>query len=126
MHWYVDVIKKYAVFEGRAHRQEYWMFFLFNLVIAVVLGIIDTALNLRAGSVGVGALGTIYSLALLIPGIAVAVRRLHDTSRSGWWLLLALIPIVGPIILLVFLATEGTPGENAYGPNPKEAAVPAY
>jgi uncharacterized membrane protein YhaH (DUF805 family) len=123
MHWYVDVIKKYAVFEGRARRTEYWMFFLVNVVIAIVLAIIDTAVGLRSG-MGVGLLGTLYSLAVLLPGLAVGVRRLHDTARSGWWLLLALIPLVGPIVLLVFMATDGTPGANSYGPNPKE--VPAY
>ncbi|WP_030814162.1 DUF805 domain-containing protein [Streptomyces sp. NRRL F-2799] len=114
MHWYVDVLKKYAVFSGRARRQEYWMFFLFNLIISIVLAIVDAALDTQV-------LQLVYGLALLIPGLAVAVRRLHDTSRSGWWVLISLIPLVGFIILLVFLASEGKPEANEYGPNPKYA-----
>ncbi|MEV7199009.1 DUF805 domain-containing protein [Streptomyces griseoluteus] len=114
MHWYVDVLKKYAVFSGRARRQEYWMFFLFNLIITIVLAIVDSALDTQV-------LQLVYSLAVLIPGLAVAVRRLHDTGRSGWWILIGLIPLVGFIILLVFLASEGKPEANEYGPNPKYA-----
>ncbi|MFF9377971.1 DUF805 domain-containing protein [Streptomyces griseoluteus] len=114
MHWYVDVLKKYAVFSGRARRQEYWMFFLFNLIITIVLAIVDGALDTQV-------LQLVYSLAVLIPGLAVAVRRLHDTGRSGWWILISLIPLVGFIILLVFLASEGKPEANEYGPNPKYA-----
>ncbi|MFF9360870.1 MULTISPECIES: DUF805 domain-containing protein [Streptomyces] len=114
MHWYVDVLKKYAVFSGRARRQEYWMFFLFNLIITIVLAIVDAALDTQV-------LQLVYGLAVLIPGLAVAVRRLHDTGRSGWWILISLIPLVGFIILLVFLASEGKPEANEYGPNPKYA-----
>ncbi|MGW2208334.1 DUF805 domain-containing protein [Streptomyces sp. NPDC001781] len=114
MHWYVDVLKKYAVFSGRARRQEYWMFFLFNLAISIVLAIVDNALDTSI-------LGIVYFLAVLIPGLAVTVRRLHDTSRSGWWILISLIPLVGGIILLVFVASEGKPEANEYGPNPKYA-----
>ncbi|MFF9395756.1 DUF805 domain-containing protein [Streptomyces griseoluteus] len=114
MHWYVDVLKKYAVFSGRARRQEYWMFFLFNLIITIVLAIVDAALDTQV-------LQIVYGLAVLIPGLAVAVRRLHDTGRSGWWVLISLIPLVGFIILLVFLASEGKPEANEYGPNPKYA-----
>ncbi|MFE0349192.1 DUF805 domain-containing protein [Streptomyces griseoluteus] len=114
MHWYVDVLKKYAVFSGRARRQEYWMFFLFNLIITIVLAIVDAALDTQV-------LQLVYGLAVLIPGLAVAVRRLHDTSRSGWWVLISLVPLVGWIILLVFLASEGKPEANEYGPNPKYA-----
>ncbi|MEU9922137.1 DUF805 domain-containing protein [Streptomyces griseoluteus] len=114
MHWYVDVLKKYAVFSGRARRQEYWMFFLFNLIISIVLAIVDAALDTQV-------LQLVYGLAVLIPGLAVAVRRLHDTGRSGWWILISLIPLVGFIILLVFLASEGKPEANEYGPNPKYA-----
>ncbi|MFJ9814760.1 DUF805 domain-containing protein [Streptomyces sp. NPDC101151] len=114
MHWYVDVLKKYAVFSGRARRQEYWMFFLFNLIISIVLTVVDRA-------IGSNVLSLIYSLAVLLPGLGVAVRRLHDTGRSGWWMLIALIPLVGVIILIVFLATEGKAEENQYGANPKYA-----
>ncbi|MFF3246196.1 DUF805 domain-containing protein [Streptomyces sp. NPDC002870] len=118
MHWYVDVLKKYAVFSGRARRQEYWMFILFSVIVSIVLTIIDTV----AGTSPV--IASIYSLAVFLPSLGVAVRRLHDTDRSGWWLLIALVPFVGAIILLVFLASEGKPHENSHGPNPK--LVPAH
>ncbi|BDH03819.1 MULTISPECIES: DUF805 domain-containing protein [Streptomyces] len=114
MHWYVDVLKKYAVFSGRARRQEYWMFFLFNLIISIVLAIVDAALDTQV-------LQLVYALAVLLPSLAVGVRRLHDTGRSGWMMLIGLIPLVGPIILIVFLASEGKPEVNQHGPNPKYA-----
>ena len=113
MKWYLEVLKKYAVFDGRARRKEYWMFFLFNVIIALVLGFIEGL----AG--GPGIFGSLYSLAVLIPGIAVAVRRLHDTNRSGWWLLITLVPLVGTIIGLVFMAQDSQQGDNQYGSNPK-------
>jgi uncharacterized membrane protein YhaH (DUF805 family) len=115
MHWYLEGLKKYAVFSGRARRRAYWMFVLFNVIIALVIGIIEGLV----GSPGVVAI--LYSLAVLIPGIAVAVRRLHDTNRSGWWLLIGLIPLIGPIVLLVFVVQDSQPGANQYGPNPKVA-----
>ncbi|MCB1044125.1 MAG: DUF805 domain-containing protein [Acidobacteria bacterium] len=115
MNWYLDVIKKYAVFTGRARRKEYWMFVLFNIIIAFVLGFVEGLVG------GPGALAMLYSLAVLIPGIAVGIRRLHDTDRSGWWLLIGLVPIVGGLILLYFMVIDGTPGSNQYGPNPKGA-----
>lgn len=112
MNWYLEVLKKYAVFSGRARRKEYWMFFLFNIIIYIVLGFID-------GLIGtMGVLVGLYGLAILIPGIAVTVRRLHDTDRSGWWILIALVPAVGAIVLLIFMVLEGKPGTNQYGPNP--------
>ncbi|MHC4458274.1 MAG: DUF805 domain-containing protein [Planctomycetota bacterium] len=113
MNWYLEVLKKYAVFSGRARRKEYWMFFLFNIIIAFVLGLIEGLV----GSQGIVAM--LYFLAVLIPGIAVSVRRLHDTDRSGWWLLIGLIPLIGAIVLLVFLVQDSKPGENQYGLNPK-------
>lgn len=118
MNWYVDVLKKYAVFSGRARRQEYWMFTLFNLIAAIILMIVDFALGTYP------LLTAIYGLAVLLPGLGVTVRRLHDTGRSGWWILIDLVPFVGFIILIVFLATEGDSQANAHGPNPK--AAPAY
>jgi len=116
MQWYLDVLKKYAVFSGRARRQEYWMFALFNIVISIVLSIIGSVLDL-------GILSIIYSLAVLLPSLGVSVRRLHDTGKSGWWILIALIPLAGVIILIVFLATEGKREPNAYGPDPKAAVA---
>jgi len=113
MNWYLDVLKKYAVFTGRARRQEYWMFFLIYTIIYFILAVIDAMLT-------AGLLGTLYILATLIPAIAVTVRRLHDIGRSGWWWLIAFIPVLGGIVLLVFAAQDSTPGENQFGPNPKE------
>jgi uncharacterized membrane protein YhaH (DUF805 family) len=116
MNWYLEVLKKYAVVSGRARRSEYWYFVLFNLIIFIILTIIDYAINSAI-------LSTIYSLAVLIPSIAVAVRRLHDTNRTGWWLLIGLIPIIGFIVLLIFMVQDSQKGENQYGPNPKGAAA---
>ena len=113
MNWYLEVLKKYAVFNGRARRKEYWMFFFFNILIGTVLGIIDGVAGL------VGLLGGLYALALLIPGIAVSVRRLHDTGRSGWWLLIGLVPLVGAVVLLIFFVQDSHSDQNQYGPNPK-------
>lgn len=121
MNWYLTVLKKYAVFEGRANRPEYWYFFLFNLLISFGLGFVDGIAGMVMDT-GIGILGGLYSLFVLIPSLAVAVRRLHDTGRSGWWLLIALIPIVGTIILIVFLVQEGDPQANEYGPNPNEVS----
>jgi len=124
MNWYLEVLKKYAVFDGRARRKEYWYFVLFGTLVSIVIAIVDAATGSFSADAGIGILGSIYALAVLIPTIAVGVRRLHDTNRSGWWLLLALIPLVGTIVLLVFLATDGDPEENQYGPNPKADSAP--
>lgn len=118
MNWYLHVLKNYAVFSGRARRAEYWWFFLFNLLASVALSIIDSVTGLVTAG-GIGILGTIYALAVLIPGLAVLVRRLHDTNRSGWWVLIAFVPLIGAIVLLVFAVLDSQPGTNQYGPNPK-------
>jgi uncharacterized membrane protein YhaH (DUF805 family) len=123
MNWYLEVLKKYAVFNGRARRKEYWMFFLFNIIISIVLGIIDGMTGTSSVPGALGLLGGLYLLALLIPGIAVAVRRLHDTGRSGWWLLISFVPLIGAIVLIVFLVQDGAPGENQYGKNPKQVTA---
>ena len=116
MHWYLDVLlKKYALFDGRARRNEYWYFVLFNVIVAVGLAMVDAIVRKL---VGIGPFGTLYAIAVLVPSIAVSIRRLHDTDRSGWWLLLALIPFVG-LVLLVFLVEDSTASTNRYGPNPK-------
>ena len=121
MNWYLEVLKKYAVFGGRARRKEYWYFQLFNLLIYIVITIIDSVTGTISPEVGFGLLWGIYSLAVLIPGFAVAVRRFHDIGKSGWWLLIALVPLVGAIVFLVFTVQDSQPGENQYGPNPKVA-----
>jgi uncharacterized membrane protein YhaH (DUF805 family) len=117
--WYLEALKKYAVFSGTSRRREYWYFVLFNIIVAIVLGWIDALLGTRGSGMGAGLLSWIYSLAVLIPSLAVTVRRLHDIDRSGWWILIALVPLIGAIVLLVFALLDGTPGDNRYGPNPK-------
>jgi uncharacterized membrane protein YhaH (DUF805 family) len=119
--WYLEVLKKYAVFSGRARRAEYWYFVLFNLIIVIVLSLIDTLLGTFNVMRGVGLLSGLYGLAVLIPSLAVTVRRLHDIDRTGWWILINLVPLIGTIVLLVFALTPGTPGSNRYGPDPKQA-----
>ena len=113
MNWYLGCWKKYVEFSGRARRQEFWMFALFNFLASLATGIVDAILGTG------GMLNGLYSLAVLIPSFAVTARRLHDTDRSGWWQLIALIPLIGFIILLVFLCSDSKPGENRFGANPK-------
>ncbi len=113
MNWYLGVWKKYAVFSGRATRSEYWYFVLINVIVSIILVFTD-----RVSGSG-GLLNGIYSLAVFLPSIAVTARRLHDTDRTGWWQLLFVIPIVGFVVLIIFLAMDGTPYENRYGANPK-------
>lgn len=133
MNYYLAALKKYAVFEGRASKIEYWMFAWLNVIFGVVAFILDVVF--RTSSVIKidltnflvlfpreisGFFGPLYFLAILIPFLAVTVRRLHDTGKSGWWCLLGLIPIVGTIWLIVLLATAGGPDENRYRPAPAE------
>ncbi|MET8953319.1 DUF805 domain-containing protein [Streptomyces sp. NPDC004393] len=123
MSWFIEALKKYAVFSGRARRKEYWNFVLFVAIIYVVL----IAIGVGAKVTAVLALAGVFYLAILIPSLAVGVRRLHDTGRSGWWLLFGIVPLVGPITLLVFTVSDSQPGVNQYGPNPKETnPVPGY
>jgi uncharacterized membrane protein YhaH (DUF805 family) len=117
MHWYLEVLKKYTLFTGRARRSEYWYFVLFNLVAGIVLAMLDAAIRKITGF---GPLGMLYALAVLVPGIAVSIRRLHDTDRSGWWLLLGLVPLVG-LVLIVFLVEDSMASTNRFGQNPKLA-----
>ena len=112
MSWYLEALKKYAVFSGRSRRMEYWYFVLFNIIVSIVLGAIDGLLGTRGSYAGAGLLSGIYGLAILIPSLAVTVRRLHDIDRSGWWILIALVPLIGTIVLLVFALLDGTPGTN--------------
>ncbi|HTI70617.1 MAG TPA: DUF805 domain-containing protein [Candidatus Limnocylindria bacterium] len=112
MQWYLAVLKKYALFEGRARRKEYWMFTVLHGGIYITLATLGWFIHFPA-------LALIYVLATFVPAIAVAIRRLHDTGRSGWFFLLALLPFVGGLILLYFFVQDGTQGDNAYGANPK-------
>ncbi len=119
MNWYIKVLSNYANFSGRARRKEYWMFFLFNFVIALVIGFITGFIGgvLQQGTSISNVAAVIYNLAVLLPSLAVAVRRMHDSGRSGWWILL-------PIVNLVFLCLDSEPGDNKYGPNPKIDEAP--
>jgi uncharacterized membrane protein YhaH (DUF805 family) len=119
MNWYLQALKKYADFAGRARRTEFWMFEVLNFIFAMVLSILESIVR------GPGVLAALYGLAMLVPSLAVSIRRLHDTGRSGWWLLLGFVPVIGWIVLLVFALQEGQAGDNPYGPNPKAAAPPA-
>ncbi|HOO24863.1 MAG TPA: DUF805 domain-containing protein [Paludibacteraceae bacterium] len=123
MNWYLKVLKQYADFSGRARRKEYWMFVLFNMIFAIVAMILDNVLGIAMEGIGYGPLYGLYALAMLIPGLAVAVRRLHDVGKSGWMILIALIPLIGLIWLLVLMVTDSNAGENQYGQNPKEVTV---
>ncbi|MFP8967310.1 DUF805 domain-containing protein [Pokkaliibacter sp. CJK22405] len=112
MEWYLSGWRQYANFSGRARRQEYWMFTLINLIAFFVCGVIDSILTM-------GLLSMVYGLAVILPGLAMIVRRLHDTGRSGWWFLVSFIPAIGGIILFIFLVLDSQPGANEYGENPK-------
>lgn len=122
MEWYLQVLKKYAVFDGRASRSEYWYFFLFNIIIGFIFGLIDGFAGLAITS-SVGVLGGIYSLVLLLPGIGVFIRRMHDTGRSGWWWLIAFVPIIGAIMMIIWLVKDSDEGTNKYGPSPKVSST---
>ena len=113
MEYFIDALKKYADFTGRASRKEYWMFMLFYLILLIGCFVLGAVL-------GAFFIGPIFALGMMMPCISIAVRRLHDTSRSGWWILIKLIPLIGTIILIVFLVQDSHE-ENQYGPNPKQA-----
>lgn len=119
MNYYIDALKKYIVFNGRATRSEYWYFILFTFIATAILAIIDNTFGFTDES-GQGMLTGIYSLATIVPVISALVRRLHDTGKSGWWVLIGLIPFVGSIILIIFAIKDSQPGTNAYGPYPKK------
>lgn len=142
MHWMLLPLRRYARFSGRARPREYWMYTLFLILCFIGLNIVEGMLGLgmtqrwaaqpvpggMAWGGGVwhdaGPLVGLFSLATLIPSLAVGVRRLHDTDRSGWWLLIALIPLIGGIVLLVFMVSGGTRGPNRFGPDPVEVGEP--
>lgn len=117
MKWCLEPLRKYAVFSGRARRKEYWLFILIVGIITFLVGLIDGL----AGTSPV--LGLLYSLALIVPILAVMIRRLHDTGRSGWWWFIQIVPIIGSIIFLVFMVQDSQAGDNKYGPNPKTDPV---
>ena len=122
MSWFVSAVKKYAVFSGRARRKEFWFFYLFYLIFS--LAAIRTWNGiLVAETASIGLFSSVYVIAMMLPTFAVLARRLHDIGRSGWWILIGLIPIIGAIVLLIFTVRDSQEGENRFGPNPKEAAA---
>lgn len=123
MNWYMAVIRKYAEFNGRARRKEYWMFVLINFLIGILIGIVGAIIGETGGLISVSLSG-VYTLFIFLPYWAVTVRRLHDTNKSGWWILINLIPVFGQIIMFIFKVIDSDPNENAYGPNPKLAPEP--
>lgn len=120
MEWYIKVIKSYSDFNGRSRRKEYWMFTLWNFIFALLAISLDYSFGIVYPSIGYGPLYIAYALFVLVPGIAVAIRRLHDTGESGWMYLVGLIPIAGAIWLLILFVKEGNQGNNAYGEDPKQ------
>jgi uncharacterized membrane protein YhaH (DUF805 family) len=125
MNWYLEAVKnKYAMFDGRAHRQEFWYFMLFYLLIYIALSVVDQVTGAFNEQTGTGLFSGIYTLAMLVPSLAVGARRLHDTGRSGWWQLLSLIPVLGVLVLIFFFVQDSQPGDNQYGPNPKPGQQP--
>lgn len=119
---YLNAWRRYIDVSGRSRRREYWFFVLFNLLISIGLGIIDGALGLGNADAGIGLLSGVYGIAVFLPSLAYAVRRCHDIGRSGWWLLLLIIPLLGPLIILIFMLMDSEPNDNAFGPNPKASA----
>ncbi|MDG2272356.1 MAG: DUF805 domain-containing protein [Halioglobus sp.] len=119
MNWYLQVLNKYTQFDGRSRRKEYWMFILINMVISFILTFVDRLTGTLNPDVGLGLLSGIYTLAVLIPSIAVACRRLHDTGKSGWWLLILIVPLIGWLVLVIFFVQDSQTEENQYGVCPK-------
>lgn len=119
--------RKYVNFSGRARRSEYWYFALYSILAAVAAQIVDRFVDPPAGDMpyAVGIVYLVVVLANFLPSLAVMVRRLHDTNRSGWWFLIVLVPLLGAILLIVWFCTKGTEGDNRFGPNPKASALAA-
>lgn len=111
--------QKYVTFTGRARRSEYWFFALFSVIVYIVAMILDNVLGLTFGDLGYGVLYCLCGLALLLPSLAVAIRRLHDIGRTGWWILIAFVPFIGGLVLLVFACLDSQPQANKYGTSPK-------
>ena len=125
MNWYLKVIRQYADFSGRARRKEYWMFVLFNVIFAILALSLDVVLGTAMEASFFGVFYGLYCLFVLLPALAVGVRRLHDTGRSGWWILISFIPVIGGIWYFVLMVLDGDPGENQYGENPKQVTSEA-
>ena len=121
--WYLKALKQYADFKGRARRKEYWMFILFNIIFAFLAALIDNIVGTASPELGYGIFYGIYALAVLIPSLAVIVRRLHDVGKSGWMYFIVLIPIIGIIWFIILMIKDSEPGSNKWGDNPKKEIV---
>lgn len=120
MEYFLGAYKNnYANFSGRARRKEYWMFVLFYIIAFVVLSVIDGVIGTFSQEAGIGVLSGLFALASFLPAISIAARRLHDINKSGWWQLLAIIPLIGGLVLFIFYIMDSNPGENRFGANPK-------
>ena len=125
MNWFMEALRnKYATFEGRARRKEYWNYVLFYCLALIALLLVDGVFGTLNEEAGIGLLSGLFALGTLVPSLAVTVRRLHDTDRSGWWVLIGFIPIAGDIVLIVFAVQDSQPGANRFGPNPKGVIGP--
>jgi uncharacterized membrane protein YhaH (DUF805 family) len=122
MNWFLEALGKYAVFSGRARRAEYWFYWLFGCIFGILFGFVDSQMSALRGAdpeTTLPVLSLVYSLATILPTLAVLVRRLHDTNRSGFWVFIAFLPIIGLLILFVITVLGGTKGPNNYGPDPR-------
>ena len=119
MNWYLEAFRRFGDFKGRSRRKEYWYFFLFNLLASWLFLFIDYILGTYSTESMIGLVNVAYSLVALIPGLSVSVRRLHDTGRTGWWMLINFIPVIGWIVFIVFMVFDSDPAANKYGPCPK-------
>ena len=118
MKYYISVLKNYFTFSGRSSRKEYWMFILINVVISIIIGIVGSIVGDKYSIISV-----LYILVMIIPTLAVDVRRLHDTGKSAWWLLINFVPFIGSIWFIVLMVLDSNLGENKYGKNPKEIII---
>ncbi|MEM9649708.1 MAG: DUF805 domain-containing protein [Bacteroidota bacterium] len=118
MKWYLKALKQFANFNGRARRKEYWMFILFNMIFGVAAMVLDNIIGL-SGETPIGPIYGLYTLGMILPNLAVIVRRLHDIGKKWTWIFVGLIPVIGGIWLLLLLVKDSEPGENQFGPNPK-------
>ncbi len=122
MNWYLKALKNYAGFSGRARRKEYWMFILFNAIFSIAAIMLDYIFGTAFEGIWIGLFYILYYLAVFLPALAVLIRRLHDIGKSGWFMFISLVPVIGSIWLVVLLCKDGNAGENKYGANPKENA----
>lgn len=123
MNWFIKALKQYADFKGRARRKEFWLFILFYFIFYVLAVVLDNVLGITIDYMYVGPVTSMLSLVMIIPNLSVTVRRLHDIGKSGWFIFIGLIPVIGSIWLLVLMFKNSQSGTNEYGPNPKEIVV---